>query len=318
VTDAPAAFVTGLSGQDGSYLAELLLDKGYVVHGLVRDGRWGSAAHLSDRVVAHDGDLRDGVSLEAAVSAAAPREIYHLAAVTSPGKSWDDAAGTFDVVTTGTVRLLDTVVRRAPQARILLAASAEVFGEPASAPQDEDTPLRPRNPYGAAKAAVIAAAEAYRRGRGLFASVGIFYNHESPRRPVDFVTRKVTWHAAAIARGDADVLRLGNLDARRDWGYAPDYMRGAWAALQAEAPSDYVFATGELHSVRELVDVAFARAGVPVDDHVEVAEEFVRPEPDVPLVGDPGRAERELGWRAETRFDAVVAEMVDHDMAAAA
>lgn len=307
------ALITGISGQDGSYLAEQLLAKGYAVHGLVRDGL-GLAEPLAPEIEVHSGDVRDAASLAGAVAAAAPTEIYHLAGVTASHQSWGDPVGTFDVVALGTVRLLDAVVAHAPDARLFLAGSAEIFGAPAAAPQDELTPFAPRNPYGAAKVAAVAAVRAYRNGRGLFASVGLLYNHESPRRSLDFVTRKVTWHAAAIARGQADQLRIGNLDAERDWGSAPDYMDGAWRTLQAATPGDYVFATGVLHSVRELVELAFARAGVAIEDHVVVDEAFVRPEAGVPLVGDAGKAERDLGWKPSTSFEDVVAAMVDHDL----
>ena len=307
------ALITGIGGQDGSYLAEQLLEKGYEVHGLVQEGL-GLAEHLAADVRAHVGDLRDAASLTRAVQAANPTEIYHLAGVTAPGKSWDDPAGTFDVVALGTVRLLDAVATHAPKARFFLAGSAEIFGEPASAPQNEQTAFAPRNPYGAAKAAAVAATQAYRQGKGLFASVGVFYNHESPRRSVDFVTRKVTWHAAAIATGRVSELRIGNLDARRDWGYAPEYTDGAWRALQAPQPADYVFATGALHTVGELVTFAFERAGVPTEGHVVVDEAFVRPEGDVALVGDPAKARQELGWQAHTPFEALIAGMVDHDL----
>ncbi|MEJ7788084.1 MAG: GDP-mannose 4,6-dehydratase [Solirubrobacteraceae bacterium] len=310
------ALITGISGQDGSYLAELLLEKGYRVHGLVRDGRLGAAAHLADRLEQHPGDVRDHRSLTAAVTSCQPDEVYHLAAVTAPGRSWEDPAGTFDVVAGGTVRLLQALHEHARGARFFLAGSAEVYGVPASAPQDEEAPFSPRNPYGAAKAGAIAAARAFRSGAGLFAGVGILFNHESPRRPLDFLPRKVSWHAAAIATGREEQLRLGDLDARRDWGSAPDYMDGAWRVLQADRPADYVFATGRLHSVRELVDIAFARAGVAVSGRVVVDEQLVRRDGPVPLVGDAGKARRELGWEPTTSFEDLIATMVDADLQA--
>lgn len=312
-----SALVTGLSGQDGSYLAELLLDKGYTVHGLVHTSL-GLAEHLGDRIVVHRGDVCDGPAVAAAVSASAPDEIYHLAAATRPGASWREPVHTFDVVAGGTVRLLAAVAASAPAARVFLAGSAEVFGRPRSAPQDEHTPFEPRNPYGAAKAAAVAAGRAYRNGGELFVSTGILYNHDSPRRPLDFVTRKITWHAAAIAQGRAQELRLGNLNARRDWGWAPEYVDAAWRCLQHDTPSDYIVASGTMHTVRELVDVAFAHAGVPVEGHVVVDPEFVRAEPDVPLVGDAAKARAELGWVASTPFEDMVRQMVDADMAALA
>jgi GDPmannose 4,6-dehydratase len=311
---ARTALITGVSGQDGSYLAELLLDKDYEVHALVHRSL-GAAQHLGDELVVHRGDLADGDSIARAVAAAAPDEVYHLAALTEPGKSWDEPVRTFEVVAAGTVRVLEAVAARAEGARCFVAGSAEVFGAASEAPQTERAPFAPRNPYGAAKAAAVAAARAYRHGRGLFVAVGLLYNHESPRRPPSFVTRKVTRHAAAIAAGRERQLRIGNLDARRDWGWAPEYVEGAWRMLQADAADDYVLATGALHSVREVVEVAFARAGVPVEGHVVVDDAFVRPEPPVPLVGDPSKARDELGWVASTPFEDVIAAMVDADLA---
>lgn len=312
----PTALITGISGQDGSYLGETLLAKGYEVHGLVRKGNLGLARHLEGRIAAHSGDINSSEDVTRIVREVAPDEIYHLASQTRPGASWDDPIGTFDVSALGTVRLLEAALRGAPDVKVFVAGSAEMYGSPAEAPQDERTPFTPRNPYGAAKAAAMSAARAYRAGRDLFVSVGVLFNHESPRRPVDFVSRKVTWHAAAIVRGRARELRLGNLDAQRDWGYAPDYVEGAWLALQAQQPDDYVFATGELHSVRELVDIAFARAGIEAAGRVIEDERLFRPEPPTPLVGNPDKAKRELGWKATISFEAMVAEMVDRDLEA--
>lgn len=313
---ARRALITGISGQDGSYLAELLLDAGFEVHGLVHHSGLGLAEHLAERIEAHRGDVTDATSIERALTAARPDEVYHLAAVTAPGKSWGDATGTFDVVAGGTARLLAAVEAVQRDARVLVAGSAEIYGAPETAPQDEGTPFAPRNPYGAAKAAAVAAARAYRAGRGMFVAVGILYNHESPRRPVGFLPRKVSWHAAAIATGRASELRLGNLEARRDWGWAPEYMAGCRRMLQADAPGDYVLATGVLHSVRELVQVAFDHAAVPVEGHVVVDERFVRPEHGVPLVGDASKAREELGWRASRPFEVIIREMVDCDLEA--
>ena len=241
--------------------------------------RWGSAAHLRDVVRGHPGDVRDPEAIAAAVQAAAPDEVYHLASETQPGRSAEDPERTLDVVAGGTERLLDAVARHAPGARVFCASSSEVFGEPDSAPQDEQTSLRPSNPYGEAKAEALLAARERRERQSQWVATGIFYNHESVRRPLSFVTRKITWHAAAIAAGEAGELRLGNLDARRDWGYAPEFVEGAWRTMQADEPGDYVFATGVLHSVRELLETAFGRAGVAVDGHVVVDEKLVRDDP---------------------------------------
>ena len=241
-----------------------------------------------------------GESLRAAVRDSAPDEVYHLAAETQVSVSREDREGTLDVVAAGTERLLEAVAEHAPKARFFYSASSEVFGKPEHAPQDENTPLAPRNPYGDAKVVALETLRRFRDERGLWAAGGILYNHESPRRPLAFVTRKVTWHAAAIAVGQADELRLGNLDAQRDWGYAARVRRGRMAGADAPEPADYVFATGVLHSVRELVETAFARAGVPVDGRVVVDAEFVRPEPPVPMVRRP-RAGAGSAWAGRLR-----------------
>jgi GDPmannose 4,6-dehydratase len=312
---AGSALITGISGQDGSYLAEQLLGEGMAVHGLLRAGNLGASAHLRGRVIEQHGDLRDAASVTAAVRAAAPTEIYHLGALSHVTGSPVEAFR--DVVAGGTRRVLEAAVEHAPQARVFCASSAEVFGAAETAPQDESTPVRPRNAYGEAKAEALAIVREFRDG-GAWVSAGIFYNHESPRRPRSFVTRKVTWHAAAIARGRAAELRLGSLDAQRDWGYAPEYVDAARRSLRASRPDDFVLATGVLHSVRELVEVAFTRAGVAVDGRVTVDPELVRPSEPAPLVGNPANARRELGWEASMPFEAVIAEMVDRDLEALA
>lgn len=315
---AGTALITGISGQDGSYLAEALLAKGYEVHGLVRSGHLGLAGHLAADVETHEGDLRDGESLERAVRETSPDEVYHLAGVTMPGRSWENPAAVLDIVAGGTVRLLDALSRLAADARTFVAGSSEVFGPTGRKPRDEQAPFEPRNPYGAAKAAAVAAARAYRSGRGMWVTAGLLYNHESPRRPIEFVTRKVTWHAAAIALGKARELHIGNLDAHRDWGYAPEYMEGAWRALQAHEPSDYVFATGVQHSVRELVEIAFARAGLSVADHIVVDRNLVSPGHANAPAADPRKARQELGWKAGVSFEELVNKMVDADLEALA
>lgn len=306
--------MTGLSGQDGSFLAEILLAKGYEVHGLIHAGGLGLASHLAGEVRTYDGDLRDGGSIDRAVAAAMPDEIYHLAGVTSPGRSWAAPAEVFDIVATGTTRVLDSIDRLAPHARTFVAGSSEAFGPPMTEPKNETAPIAPRNPYGAAKAATISIARAYRHGRGRWVAVGHLFNHESHRRPQAFVTRKVTWHAAAIAAGRLSTLEIGDLEASRDWGYAPEYMEGAWRTLQTDEPGEYVFATGKRHTVRELVELAFARAGVSVEDHVSVNRSLVATRHGDGAVGDPRKARRELGWRAETEFAEIVNRMVDADL----
>lgn len=303
------ALVTGVTGQDGSFLAELLRDRGTEVWGLVRDG--GLPPRLAFVRAAPAADLRDQAALDRAVAAVRPAEVYHLAAQSSVGASWHDPVGTGDVTGLGTVRLLEAVRREAPAARVFVASSSEIFGEPARAPQDEATPVRPVTPYGAAKAYAGQVAASYRRRHGLFVAVGILYNHESPRRPPAFVTRKITGGAVAIAAGEHTELRLGNLDARRDWGYAGDYVRAMVAALGAEAPDDYVIATGETHSVREVCERAFGRVGLDWREHVVVDRALWRPAEAVPLVGDSAKARRVLGWSPTVRFDELVAMMVD-------
>lgn len=315
---AQRALITGITGQDGSYLAELLLGKGYEVYGLVRrtsQGNLGCSEHLSDRVTILNGDLTDESSLFSAVDATRPDEIYNLAAQSFVGASWDAPTVVGEVNGLGVMRLLEAVRHRAPDARFYQASTSELFGKAREVPQNEDTPFHPRSPYGVSKVYGYWATVNYRESYGLFSCNGILFNHESPRRGVEFVTRKITKAVAAIAAGRQEKVALGNLEAKRDWGFAGDYVRAMWLMLQQDEPDDYVVATGETHSVREFLEIAFSQVGLDYRDHVEVDPRFMRPaEVDI-LLGDPRKAERTLGWRREVSFEELVRMMVDSDVA---
>ena len=319
-----SALVTGITGQDGGYLAERLLADGWAVHGLVHGGDAG-LADLRRRcpgAVLHDGDLLDEASLAGAVAAADPDEVYHLGGISSVAFSWAQPVLTAEVTALGSARLLEQVwqhqQRRGRAVRFVQASSAEVFGDPPVVPQDESTPVRPTSPYGVAKAFAHALAGVY-RARGLPAVSLLLYNHESPRRPPTFVTRKITQGAARIALGRQDELVLGNLDARRDWGWAPDYVDAMVRAARHEVADDYVVATGEAHTVREFVAAAFARAGVADwQGRVRVDPAFVRPTDAALQVGDAAKARRELGWAPTVGFAELVGRMVDVDLAGGA
>ncbi|HEY0131306.1 MAG TPA: GDP-mannose 4,6-dehydratase [Allosphingosinicella sp.] len=309
--------ITGITGQDGSYLAELLLEQGYEVHGLVRrpeDGLGPDLADLEQRLVLHRGDLRDGPSLSAALKEAQPDEVYNLAAVSRVPLSWERAVDSAEANALGVVRLLDEIVAGGCEARFFQASSSEIFGGSGGVPQDESTPLAPRSPYGAAKAYGHLLVDTYRRRYDLFACSGILYNHESPRRPEAFVSRRVTAGAAAVKLGLADDLQLGNLDARRDWGYAPEYMEAAWLMLRAEEPEDFVIGSGRAHSVAELVAVAFAEVGLDSAPYLRRDPVAARPDDlDYPLA-DPGKARERLGWEPRTGFEELVQIMVRADL----
>ncbi|MGB8650606.1 MAG: GDP-mannose 4,6-dehydratase [Mycobacteriales bacterium] len=316
------ALITGITGQDGGYLAERLLAEGCAVHGLVHDGD----PHLEDlqarcpTVTLHRGDLTDEASLAAVVAAADPGEVYNLAGISSVAFSWERPVLTADVTALGAARLLEQVwqqqERTGRPVRFVQASSAEVFGEAEVAPQDESTPLRPTSPYGAAKAFAHQLVGVY-RGRGLHAVSAILYNHESPRRPPTFVTRKITRAAARIAQGLDHELVLGNLDARRDWGWAPDYVDAMVRAARHAEAADYVVATGEAHSVRDFVAAAFARAGITDwERFVRVDQAFVRPADASLQVGDASRARAQLGWQPTVGFEELVGRMVDADLQA--
>jgi len=323
VTPAPArtAFVTGITGQDGGYLTERLLADGVAVHGLVH-GHDEQAAELTRRspeAVLHTGDLTDAGRLVALLAEIAPDEVYNLGGISSVAFSWQQPVLTGHVSGLGAVAVLDACWRLQESSgrpvRVLQASSAEIFGNPEHAPQDEQTPLRPATPYGAAKAYAHQMTAIF-RGRGLAASTVILYNHESPRRPETFVTRKITAAAARIAAGRQDSLSLGNLDARRDWGWAPDYVEAMVAAIRHDQPDDYVIATGESHTVAEFVETAFSAAGV-ADwrSRVEVDSSFVRPADATEQRGDPTKARTVLGWAPTVDFAGLVTAMVEADLA---
>ena len=259
------ALITGIGGQDGSYLAELLLDKGYEVHGLIRGSTTEQIPrlrHVRERLTLHSGDLLDQRSLENVLRASEPDEIYHLAGTSFVAESWTQPVLTAEFTAVGAARMLEAMRQVTPDARFYQASSSEMFGKPEDIPQTEATPFRPRTPYGAAKCYAHFVAVNYRDGYGLFAASGILYNHESPRRPLEFVTRKITHAAAAIRAGHASELVLGDLDAQRDWGYAKDYVEAMWLMLQQDEPDDFVIATGETRTVRDLVEIAFDHAGL--------------------------------------------------------
>ena len=306
--------ITGVTGQDGPYLARLLHDGGDEVWAMTRHGS--IAADLPFVQATAPADLRDAGSLERAIAMAAPDEIYHLAAQSSVGQSWDEPAETGEITGLGTARLLEVVRRTAPGARLFIASSSEIFGEPEQSPQNETTPIRPTSPYGAAKAYAHHLAHVYRKRHGMYVAVGILYNHESPRRPPSFVTRKITRGAVAVARGEQTTLHLGNLDARRDWGFAGDVVQAMPLALRAPESDDYVIATGEVHTVRDWCELAFARVSLDYRAHVVSDPAFWRPEGAVPIVGDASRARDRLGWRPEVDFAALVEMLVTADQTA--
>jgi GDPmannose 4,6-dehydratase len=304
------ALITGITGQDGSYLCDLLTERGCEVHGLVRD-----PSRPIRGVVLHEGDLRDEGSLVRALAAARPDEVYNLAAVSSVAASWKDPVLTGEITGLGVARLLEAVRRICPEARLLQASSNEIFGSAPSGMANESTPLAPRTPYGAAKAYAHHLVLGHRQAYDLFRCSAILFNHESPRRGEQFVTRKITRAAAAIKLGRAQNLRLGALDAQRDWGYAPDYVEGMWRMLQRDEAADYVLATGVAHSVQDCVVIAFEHVGLEWRDFVTVDDAFKRPGEAEPLVGDAAKARRELGWVPRVDFEDMIRLMVDHDLA---
>jgi GDPmannose 4,6-dehydratase len=313
-----SALITGITGQDGSYLAELLLQKGYRVAGLVRRSsseNFERIGHLQGKIELLQGDLLDPSSLQAAVEASAPDEIYNLAAQSFVPTSWSQPVLTGEFTALGVTRLLEVVRRMQRPARVYQASSSEMFGRVKEAPQNEQTPFYPRSPYGVAKVYGHYISVNYRESFGLFICSGILFNHESPRRGFEFVTRKVTDGVARIRAGLTNELRLGNLDARRDWGYAGDYVDAMWRMLQRPKAGDYVVASGETHTVREFVAIAFARAGLDPDRHVVQAPEFMRPAEVDMLLGDPTRAREDLGWKPTVTFEQLVHMMVDADLA---
>jgi len=312
------ALITGITGQDGSYLAELLLEKGYEVHGMVRRSStetFERIEQIRDKVTLHQGDLLDQRSLVDALRASKPDEIYNLAAMSFVAASWVQPTLTAEFTGVGVTRMLEAMREVCPEARFYQASSSEMYGKVLEVPQTETTPFYPRSPYGVAKTYGHFITVNYRESYDLFAAGGILFNHESPRRGLEFVTRKITWHAAAIKLGLTDKLTLGNLDAERDWGYAKDYVEAMWLMLQQDTADDYVIATNQTNSVRECVEVAFDEAGLgSFEPYVELDQQFVRPAEVDQLIGDYGKAERELGWTPKTSFEELIRLMVRSDL----
>ncbi len=312
------ALITGITGQDGSYLAELLLEQGYDVHGMVRRAStetFQRIQQIRDRITLHMGDLLDQRSLVDVLRTTEPDEIYNLAAMSLVPASWAQPTLTAEFTGVGVTRLLEAMREVRPEARFYQASSSEMFGNAPTTPQNEATPFNPRSPYGAAKAYAHFITVNYRESYGLHACAGILFNHESPRRGLEFVTRKVTHAAAAIKLGLQDELRLGNLDARRDWGYSGDAVRAIWLMLQADEPSDYVIGTGQDHSVRDLVDLAFDHVGIDPEPHLKLDPALLRPAELDHLRADASRARRELGWEPTVSFEELIRAMVDADLA---
>jgi GDPmannose 4,6-dehydratase len=313
---ARRALITGIGGQDGSLLAELLLDEGYEVYGVVRrQAHYENLVGVADRIELTQADLLDQLSLVRALRACRPHEVYNLASVSFVPASWAQPILTAEFAAVGVTTLLESIREVDPGIRFYQASSSEIFGEPAETPQTDRTPLAPLTPYGVAKAYGHFITGSYRKRYGLHASSGILYNHESPRRPIDFLPRKVAHGAASIALGLEEELRLGDLTARRDWGYAGDYVRAMWLVLQQDEPSDYVIATGESHSVEELVQCAFEHVGLQWRDFVRIDESLVRGRAELhSLVGDPTRARERLGWEPTFGFEELVHLLVDAEL----
>ena len=311
------AVITGITGQDGSYLAELLLDKGYEVVGVVRRSStpnlW-RIEHLLDRITLRPGDLLDQQSLSRIIEDCEPREFYNLAAMSFVPASWDQPMLTGEFNSQGVTRVLEAIRQVNPKIRLYQASSSEMFGKVREVPQTELTPFYPRSPYGVSKVFGHYITVNYRESYGLFAVSGILFNHESPRRGLEFVTRKVSDGVARIKLGLADSLPLGNLDAQRDWGFAGDYVRAMWLMLQQDEPDDYVIATGIAHSVRDLVQIAFARVGLDWREYVRTDPQFLRPAEVDQLIGDPSKARHRLGWEPTVDFQGLVEMMVDADL----
>ena len=311
------ALITGFTGQDGYYLSQLLLQKGYQVIGLLPPNRQDSVVkldELANQVQVYAVDLRDAAALEIAVAQLQPQEIYNLAAPSFVPDSWDDPLGTLDLVTGTATRLLAAVRNTGLSTRFYQASSSEIFGAVQESPQSIATPFRPKNPYGAAKLHAHWTMTHHREQYNLFACSGILYNHESPRRPPQFVTRKVTLAAAGIKLGLMDRLSMGNLDARRDWGFAGDYVEAMWRMLQADTPQDYVIGTGILHSVKDLVDFAFSSVDLDWQKYVEVSTDLLRRDEHFQLVADPTNAQRDLQWSPQVTFEQLIERMVQADL----
>ncbi len=312
------ALITGITGQDGSYLAEFLLEKGYDVAGVVRRSSTEKSdriEHIRDRLTILQADIHDQTSMIDAIRTFEPAEVYHLAAQSFVPTSWSQPVLTGEFTGLAVTRALEAIRQVNPAIRFYQASSSEMFGKVLEVPQTETTPFYPRSPYGVAKVYGHFITVNYRESYDLFAASGILFNHESPRRGLEFVTRKITHAVARIAAGKQKELRLGNLDARRDWGYAGDYVRAMWMMLQADEPDDYVIATGETHSVRDFCEMAFGHVGLDWEKHVVIDPAFLRPAEVDQLIGDPTKAREKLGWVPEVTFEELVGRMVDADVA---
>lgn len=315
------ALITGITGQDGSYLAELLLSKGYNVHGLVRrvgvekeSERFSRIGHIMKDIEVHPGDVRDYPTLWRLIAKTRPAEVYHLAAQSFVKASFDENFNTYRINEDGTRFLLSAIKETSPATKFYFAGTSEMFGDALSSPQNERTPFNPVSPYGISKLASFYETRLYRTAYNVFACTGILFNHESPRRGHEFVTRKISMVAAKVKLGLAKELVLGNLDAERDWGYAADYVLAMWKMLQKDSPSDYVIATGATHSVRDFVREAFGCIGLDYRQYVKVDEKFFRPAEVSKLCGDSALARKELGWKPKVKFEALVRMMVDSDL----
>lgn len=314
---AKRALITGLTGQDGSYLAELLVDKGYQVYGLVRRSSTSNLvriSHFTDEINIISGDLLDQSSLMDAIAQSEPDEIYNLASQSYVPLSWTQPSLTAEYTAIGVSRLLESIRRTKPDAKFYQASSSEVFGQPDESPQTEKTAFRPRNPYGTAKAYAHWITTNYRQHYNLYACCGITYTHESPRRGTEFVFRKITRGAAMIKLGLANELKLGNLEARRDWCHAKDAVKAMWSIMQQDNPDDYIISSGEAHSVRELVDCAFKYVNLNYQDYVSVDPDFYRPDESVQLVGNIDKIKAQIGWKLQYSFENLVESMVENDL----
>jgi GDPmannose 4,6-dehydratase len=319
------AFITGVTGQDGSYLVDLLISKGYEVHGLIRQStqftpdRWGhlKSAMLSRKLEVHHGDLMDASGMRAMLENIQPDEVYNLAAQSHVGISFEQPVNTSEVTALGALNLLDAIKRSKLNCRFYQASSSEMFGKVRSTPQNEETPFYPRSPYGCAKVYAHYITQNYRESYDMFACSGILFNHESERRGENFVTRKITRAVGRIKAELQDELRLGNTSALRDWGYAPEYVEAMWLMLQQDKPDDYVIGTGTQHSVQEFIDKAFEIAGLDKDKYVKIDQRFMRPSEVDTLIGDATKAKNVLGWTTKVDFKLLVKKMVEHDISLA-
>src|SRR4051812_37898887 len=317
---AKTAFITGVTGQDGSYLAELLLAKGYRVCGMVRRSSTDTfqrIEHIRSRIELYQADLLDQTSIAGVLAEVQPDEVYNLGAQSFVATSWSQPVLTAEITAVGVTRMLDAIRQVCPKAKFYQASSSEMYGKVQAVPQREDTPFYPRSPYGVAKVYGHYITVNYRESYNMFACSGILFNHESPRRGLEFVTRKITHHVARIKMGLEKELRLGNLGAKRDWGFAGDYVKAMWLMLQQDAPDDFVVGTGETHTVQEFVEIAFDRVGLDWKKYVVIDPRFIRPAEVDLLLSDPSKAKKELGWQLSVSFEKLVHMMVDSDLAIA-